>query len=146
MGVHFDQCRVCQLVKLCMIVVALWSEPCTTCESFVHIWCDIYAHYLILLKPSVSFLSFVLQPKWWSSRNKFSQLWLYTIYETIFKKKGNFYVFGSLLEHIIKIWGFGKNFIKINWRTQRIEGSVAHLWHDDSRRDNSHQWIWAFVP
>jgi hypothetical protein len=39
-----------------------------------------------------------------------------------FLKKGSFYVFGFLLEHIIKIWRFGIFFIKIKWGTPWIEG------------------------
>ena len=45
-----------------------------------------------------------------------------------------------------KIWRFGNFFIKIKWRTHRIEGSVTFYGltiQEETRRDNSHQWIWA---
>jgi hypothetical protein len=48
-----------------------------------------------------------------------------------------------LLEHIIKIWRFGKNFIKINWRTHRIEGSVTFYGITIQEETTGHQGIWA---
>jgi hypothetical protein len=58
----------------------------------------------------------------------------YTPYMKWFKKKGSFYVFGSLLE----IWK------KLHQNQLKLKELKCHLlWHDNSRRENSHQWIWA---
>jgi hypothetical protein len=54
---------------------------------------------------------FVMYPRWWSSISWFSQIWLLTKYERIFKKHPYIYNLATYLNHVKEMWWFVEMFL-----------------------------------